>query len=92
MLYIVDKSVNVAARLPKNVTKMKKGPFGHESAIDFDTPSGTNARFPSQGKVNIKNDIYVYICIYIYTNIYIYIYIYIYIFSYYLVQLSRSWE
>ena len=24
------------------------GPFGHESAIGFDTPSDTNARRPSQ--------------------------------------------
>ena len=47
-------STNQPTQNPK-VAQPNWGPFGLESAIDFDTPSSTIARRPSQGQECIKS-------------------------------------
>ena len=50
--------VKKAARPPEGGPTEAGGPFGLESAIDFDTPSGTNGRWPSKS----QGSVYVNVC------------------------------
>ena len=60
VLYIGDTVCSLPTRWWPN---RSWEPFGLESANDFDTPSGTNARRPSKSQVSMSLCVWTYVCI-----------------------------